>query len=175
MQLIFYCVWLCSYMAALEDTLNIGMCGLFLLILAALCLIAFSAVTVNYCLNFWYRLLRICQRISLGRNEHKCYRMRLIYYRIRGYVVRLICIITLLWNSGKAREIISQIDSASAFFSVSFFRCPCYISIPSLFKQWMLSCLVLFAAHFQTQTFHLLCAPNLHLEGNIYTRKSYSI
>jgi len=28
---ILFSVWMCSYMAALEDTLNIGMCGLFLL------------------------------------------------------------------------------------------------------------------------------------------------
>ncbi|XP_033609377.1 odorant receptor 2a-like [Cryptotermes secundus] len=33
------------YMAVLEDIMNIGLCGLFLLLLAALCLISFSAVT----------------------------------------------------------------------------------------------------------------------------------
>jgi hypothetical protein len=49
---ILFSVWMCSYMAALEDTLNIGMCGLFLLILAALCFIAFSAVTVKWPLTF---------------------------------------------------------------------------------------------------------------------------
>ena len=50
---ILFSVWMCSYMAALEDTLNFGMCGLFLFMLAALCLIAFSAVTVMYSLTFW--------------------------------------------------------------------------------------------------------------------------
>jgi hypothetical protein len=49
---ILFSVWMCSYMAALEDTLNIGICGLFLLMLAALCVIAFSAVTVKYSLTF---------------------------------------------------------------------------------------------------------------------------
>jgi len=49
---ILFSVWLCSYMAALEDTLNIGMCGLFLFMLAALCFIAFSVVTVKYFLSF---------------------------------------------------------------------------------------------------------------------------
>jgi hypothetical protein len=49
---IFFSVWMCSYMAALEDTLNIGMCGLFLLLLAAICFVAFSAVTVKYFRTF---------------------------------------------------------------------------------------------------------------------------
>jgi hypothetical protein len=44
---ILFSVWMCSYMAALEDALNFGMCGLFLILLAALCFIAFSAVTVK--------------------------------------------------------------------------------------------------------------------------------
>jgi hypothetical protein len=48
---ILFSVWMCSYMAALEDTLNFGMCGLFLFLLAALCFIAFSAVTVKYFLT----------------------------------------------------------------------------------------------------------------------------
>jgi hypothetical protein len=51
---ILFSVWMCSYMAALEDTLNIAMCGLFLCNLAALVFIAFSAVTVNYFLTFWH-------------------------------------------------------------------------------------------------------------------------
>jgi len=49
---ILFCVWMCSYMAAMEDTLNIGICGLFLSLLAANCFIAFSAVTVKYFLTF---------------------------------------------------------------------------------------------------------------------------
>jgi hypothetical protein len=51
---ILFSVWMCRYMAALEDTLNIGICGLFLLMLVALCFIAFSAVTVTYFLTFLY-------------------------------------------------------------------------------------------------------------------------
>jgi hypothetical protein len=43
---------MCSYMAALEGTINLGLCGLFLLLLAALCFIAFSAVTVKYSVVF---------------------------------------------------------------------------------------------------------------------------
>jgi hypothetical protein len=49
---ILFSVWMYRYMAALEDTLNIGMCGLFLFLLVALCFIAFSAVTVKYFLTF---------------------------------------------------------------------------------------------------------------------------
>jgi hypothetical protein len=45
---ILFSVWMCSYMAALEHTTNLGLCGLFLLMLAAMCFIAFSAVTVKY-------------------------------------------------------------------------------------------------------------------------------
>jgi len=50
---ILFSVWMCRYMAALEDTLNFGMCGLFLLMLVAICFDAFSAVTVMYSLTFW--------------------------------------------------------------------------------------------------------------------------
>jgi hypothetical protein len=47
-----YIVFMCPhrYMVALEDTLTFAMCGLFVIILAALCFIAFSAVTVEYSL-----------------------------------------------------------------------------------------------------------------------------
>jgi hypothetical protein len=38
-------------MAALEGTMNFALCGLFLISLAALCFIAFSAVTVKYSLT----------------------------------------------------------------------------------------------------------------------------
>jgi len=37
-----------SYMQHLEDTLNIGLCGHFLVLLATMCVSAFSAVTVQY-------------------------------------------------------------------------------------------------------------------------------
>jgi hypothetical protein len=49
---ILFSVWIYRYMAALEDTFNIGMGGLFLFLLVALCFIAFSAVTVKYFLTF---------------------------------------------------------------------------------------------------------------------------
>ena len=39
------------YMALLEDTVNLPLCGLFLLLLSFLCFDAFSAVTVQYALN----------------------------------------------------------------------------------------------------------------------------
>jgi hypothetical protein len=39
------------YMAVLEDTINLPMCGLFLLKFSTLCFDAFSAVTVQYALN----------------------------------------------------------------------------------------------------------------------------
>jgi hypothetical protein len=45
-----YCVCVYRYMVALEDTINVALCGLFLLLLAALCFISFSAVTVKYSL-----------------------------------------------------------------------------------------------------------------------------
>jgi hypothetical protein len=48
---ILFSFWTFSYMAALEDTINLGLFGLFLLMLA-LCFIAFSAVTVKYSLTF---------------------------------------------------------------------------------------------------------------------------
>jgi len=35
-------------MAALEDTMNITLCGLFVLLLSQICFDAFSAVTVQY-------------------------------------------------------------------------------------------------------------------------------
>jgi len=35
-------------MTALEDTMNITLCGLFLLYLSQICIDAFSAVTVQY-------------------------------------------------------------------------------------------------------------------------------
>jgi len=41
-------------MQQMEDTLNIGMCGHFLILLATMCLAAFSVVTVQwkkYCVN----------------------------------------------------------------------------------------------------------------------------
>jgi len=38
-------------MEALEDTFNLPLCGLFLLYLSAMCVAAFSAVTVRYCLS----------------------------------------------------------------------------------------------------------------------------
>ena len=40
------------YMALLEDTINLPLCGLFLLSLSALCIDAFSAVTVQYALHY---------------------------------------------------------------------------------------------------------------------------
>jgi hypothetical protein len=43
-----FSVWMYRYMAALEGAINFGLCGLFLILLAALCIIAFSAVTVKY-------------------------------------------------------------------------------------------------------------------------------
>jgi len=52
-----------------------------------------------------------------------------------GFIFLLKVIITLLYNSGKAWETISQFYPATAFFSASFFRCPYFLSIPSLFKQ----------------------------------------
>jgi hypothetical protein len=42
------CVWIFRYMLALENTMNFALCGLFLLLLVALCFVAFSAVTVKY-------------------------------------------------------------------------------------------------------------------------------
>jgi hypothetical protein len=39
-------------MVTLEGTINFALCGLFLISLAALCFIAFSAVTVKYSLTF---------------------------------------------------------------------------------------------------------------------------
>jgi hypothetical protein len=38
-------------MAVLEDTMNVTLCGLFLLLLSQMCFDAFSAVTVQYLLN----------------------------------------------------------------------------------------------------------------------------
>jgi len=46
---IFHCF---RYMAILEDTINIPLCGLFLLTLSTLCFDAFSAVTVQYALKY---------------------------------------------------------------------------------------------------------------------------
>jgi len=63
------------------------------------------------------------------------------------------CIITLLCNRGKAREIIYQISSATVFFSFSFFLCRCYFSIPSLFKQWMSLRFFLLAGTFSNTDF----------------------
>jgi hypothetical protein len=45
MQIILYVF---RYMAALEDAMNITVCGLFLLLLSQICFDAFSAVTVQY-------------------------------------------------------------------------------------------------------------------------------
>jgi hypothetical protein len=41
-------------MAALEDTTNFGLCGLFLIMLVAMCVVAFSAVTVKYFHTYIY-------------------------------------------------------------------------------------------------------------------------
>jgi len=46
-------------MVTLEGTINFGMCGLFLISLAALCFFAFSAVTVKYSLNFLHKVTKI--------------------------------------------------------------------------------------------------------------------
>jgi hypothetical protein len=46
-----FSVLMCRYMAALEGAISFGLCGLFLILLAALCIIAFSAVTVKYALT----------------------------------------------------------------------------------------------------------------------------
>jgi len=44
-------------MAVLEDTMNIPLCGLFLLIFSQVCFAAFSAVTVQYSLYYsWNNL-----------------------------------------------------------------------------------------------------------------------
>jgi len=40
------------YMAVLEDTINLSLCGQFLLLLSLLCLDVFSAVTVQYALKY---------------------------------------------------------------------------------------------------------------------------
>ena len=45
---ILFSVRMCSYMVSLEDTTNSGLCGLFLLMLAVLCFVAFSAVRVKF-------------------------------------------------------------------------------------------------------------------------------
>jgi len=55
-------------MVALEDTLNIGMCGLFLFILAALCFVAFSALTVKY---FHFILTLITWNLSMDISSSK--------------------------------------------------------------------------------------------------------
>jgi len=39
------------YMAVLEDTINLRMCGLFLVMFSLICFDAFSAVTVQYTHN----------------------------------------------------------------------------------------------------------------------------
>jgi hypothetical protein len=46
------------YMVLLEDTINLPLCGLFLLLLSFMCFDAFSAVTVQYALNY------SCQNIT---------------------------------------------------------------------------------------------------------------
>jgi hypothetical protein len=79
-------------MRALEDALNFTLCGLFLILLATLCFVSFSAVTVKYlflsvhwCLEYiwcehlffvhmnanWWTLYRMKSEINL--NDEVCY------------------------------------------------------------------------------------------------------
>jgi len=108
-----------SYMAALEDTLNIGMCGLFLLLLAASCFVAFSAVTVKYLhfdinyLEFVYYYLYF--EVNTNIIDYHPFITEF------GVTVLLNVMISLLCNSGKARETISQFYPATIFFSASSF------------------------------------------------------
>ena len=49
-------VLICRFMQQLEDALNIGLCGHFLIVLATLCLAAFSIVAVQY--NKFCKIIR---------------------------------------------------------------------------------------------------------------------